>query len=78
MSASQSTSRNVPLALAITVDGRPKYIIAAAAQLPAGVLSGVVSGRIIPSESQRKRLAAVLGRPEEELFAAVAFAGDAA
>jgi transcriptional regulator with XRE-family HTH domain len=60
--------RNTRLAAAIAVDGRPRYLIAAAAQLNASAFGGVVSGRVVPSAELRRRIAGALRVPEAELF----------
>ena len=56
------------LAIAIALDGRKKYAIAAAAGMCANYLGGFVSGRLAPSEEAQRRLADVLGVPVDELF----------
>jgi hypothetical protein len=63
--------RNVRLAALIATDGRPKYLIAALAALPPNVLGGIISGRVIPTESAQARLAEVLGTTVADLFGQV-------
>jgi transcriptional regulator with XRE-family HTH domain len=60
--------RNVALAVAAAVDGRPYYVIAAEAGVNASDFSAIVHGRKIPSAQLRARIAAALGVAEDELF----------
>jgi hypothetical protein len=63
--------RNVALAVAVVVDGRPHYVIAAEVGINPSTFSGFVSGRVDPTPEQRAAIAAVLGRNESELFTEV-------
>lgn len=60
-------ARNIPLATACAADGRPKYLIAALAQMTPNLLSAFISGRRQPTTEQAERLAGVLGVPVENL-----------
>ena len=71
-----SPRRNVSVAKAVVDDGRPKYIIAADALIPANVLGGIISGRVQPTAQQRARLAGVLHRSESDLFGEASLAQD--
>jgi transcriptional regulator with XRE-family HTH domain len=66
--SSQRPPRYPELAAEIARTGIHRYRIAADAEMPASVLSAIVSGRRCPSPAQRARLAAVLHRPETFLF----------
>jgi hypothetical protein len=57
------------LAAAIAIDGRPKYLIAAAAGFAPNSVSGIQSGRIDPTPELRRHLAEVLGGSVDDLFA---------
>jgi transcriptional regulator with XRE-family HTH domain len=61
-------TRHSQLAVHIFNDGRPKYLIAAAARMPGQHLSGILSGKIKPSASARARLADVLNTSVADLF----------
>jgi hypothetical protein len=66
-----SRTRNVDLAVAIARDGRPSYVIAAAAGINQPDFSGIVSGRITPTPARRAAIAAALGVEEADLFGQV-------
>jgi transcriptional regulator with XRE-family HTH domain len=57
-----------PLKVAIAADGRHGYEIAVAARINPSALSGIISGRIVPTVAVKARLAEVLGVPVAELF----------
>jgi hypothetical protein len=61
--------RNARLAAAIAEDGRPRYVIAAAARVNSSLIGGIVSGRVRPTKAVRTRIASALARSEHELFA---------
>ncbi len=63
-----SQARNGRLAAAVAADGRPKYIIAAAAGMPANTLGGIISGRVIPTEGAKARIAEALGVTVADIF----------
>ena len=64
----ESSSRNIELAMALARDARPSYVIAAAAKVPPHVLSGLVTGRLLPSSAQADRIAGALGCERDQLF----------
>ena len=53
---------------AVEHDGRRGYQIAVAAGMSPSVLSGAMTGRLIPTPEQAAALARVLGHDVEELF----------
>lgn len=68
LTRAEPDTRNVALAVAIARDGRPKYLIAAEARIPANVLGGILSGRVQPTAAVKQRLANALSCYVEELF----------
>ena len=62
------TIDNRPLAIALALDPRNRYVIAAEAGVPPQHLAGYVSGRLSPSDAQKVRIAEVLGSTVSELF----------
>lgn len=56
------------LRMAVTADGRPHYVIAAAAEVNPSRFSQILTGKLMPSEKVRSRIASVLGWPSEVLF----------
>ena len=56
-----------PLKVAIAVDGRKTYQVAAAAEINPSEVSRIISGKQ-PSDPVKERLAAALGRTVDELF----------
>jgi transcriptional regulator with XRE-family HTH domain len=60
--------RQPKLKLAIFEDGRQSQEIAKEAGLSQVTVSGVCTGRIRATPNVRARLAAALGRPEQQLF----------
>jgi hypothetical protein len=60
--------RNVRLAVKVAEDGRPKYVIAAAANINPSTLGGLLTGRLSATDAQRAGLATALGVAEHELF----------
>jgi transcriptional regulator with XRE-family HTH domain len=56
------------LRVAIAADGRPNYLVAALAGMTAPKLSRIVNGHDAPSQTNRRRLAEVLGCEVDELF----------
>ena len=60
--------RNTELAAAIARDGRFRYQISTHARMTAGVLSGIVSGRVTATPSQQHRLADTLGVSVGDIF----------
>ena len=56
------------LAIAVCLDERPQYIIAAAASVHPNTLNGVLKGRIVPTMKVQHKLATALGRAVSELF----------
>jgi transcriptional regulator with XRE-family HTH domain len=65
---SVKATRNLTLAVACVVDGRPRYRIASEANIVPQYLSGYITGRLTPSVEHRERLSEVLGIPVNELF----------
>ena len=61
-------ARNTELAAAIARDGRFRYQISTHARMTAGVLSGIVSGRVTATPSQQRRIAGALGMFAHEVF----------
>lgn len=59
---------NIKLKLAILLSGTPQYRIAQRAEVEETRLSKAIHGRVNLSLDEKERLAAVLGRPMEELF----------
>jgi transcriptional regulator with XRE-family HTH domain len=59
------------LAVAIALDGRHHYHIAAEANISPNVLGGILSGRVTPSPSVCERLAEALGAEVGDLFPGV-------
>ena len=66
--------RNVELAVAVTRDGRPQYLIAAKAHLHPSRFSAILHGRVSPSASERQRIAAALRVDPAEVFGELAMA----
>ena len=66
---------NIALKLAIFESRKKQKRIAQLARIPETQLSHIVRGRRPPTPRERRRLAAVLGKPEADLFMSV---GDAA
>lgn len=62
------TIDNRSLAIALALDPRTRYTVAAAAGVPPQHLSGFVSGRVTPNDEQKRRVAEVLGMTVDELF----------
>jgi transcriptional regulator with XRE-family HTH domain len=62
------TISNRPLAVALALDTRARYVIAAEIGVPPQFLSGYVSGRVEPTEEKKARIAEVLGLTISELF----------
>jgi|1186.fasta_scaffold1200702_2 hypothetical protein len=62
--------RNVKLLVAASRDPRPRYVIAAAANINPTVFSGIITGRLQASAAVQRRIADALGRTVEELFGA--------
>ena len=60
--------RNTELAAAIARDGRFRYQISTHARMTAGVMSGIVSGRVTATPSQQQRLADTLGVTVGDIF----------
>ena len=60
--------RNTELAAALARDGRFRYQISTLARMTAGCLSGIVSGRVVATPSQQRRIAGALGMFAHELF----------
>jgi hypothetical protein len=56
------------LAIAIALDSRPQYMIAAEAGIPPQHLGGFQSGRMEPSAKHKSELARVLNVDAAELF----------
>lgn len=63
--------RNVALAVAVTIDGRPQYRIAAEAGVNPSTFAAYITGRLTPNADQRAAVAGALGREVGELFEAV-------
>lgn len=61
--------RRSDLAAELARDGRPKYVIAAAALIAPQVLAKIVAGSIEPTPAQRQRIAGALSVDEPKLFA---------
>ncbi len=60
---------NLPLKTAIVATGKKQRRIATLAHISESHLSFIVRGRRAPTAAQRERLAKVLSRTEQELFA---------
>ena len=56
------------LAIAVCLDERPQYVIAAAASVHPTTLAAVIKGRVRPSVKLQNKIAAALGRTVGELF----------
>lgn len=61
-------TRNLALAIACVVDGRPRYRIASEAKVVPQNLSAYITGRLDPPIEHRERLAKVLGVSVADLF----------
>lgn len=68
------TTKNVALKTAIFASGREQQRIAQLARIAPEKLSHVIHGRRALSDDERKRLARVLGKTEDELFPATVLA----
>ena len=62
------TIDNRPLAIALALDPRNRYVVAGEAGVPPQHLAGFVSGRLSPSDAQKVRIAEVLGMSVTDLF----------
>ena len=58
----------VNLKIAILVSGRTQRQLAAVCEIPENRFSSIVNGWTDPRDAERGAIAAVLGRPIEELF----------
>lgn len=60
MTITNSSTRNVALAVACAFDGRPKYVIAVEAGMTPNLLSAYISGKKSLPDHHRERLSSVL------------------
>lgn len=70
--APDARTRNLHLDLLCCRDPRPKYVIAALSGMPGNTFGGVITGRVIPTESAKARIAAVLECSVEDAFPSLA------
>lgn len=63
-----------PLKVAIALDGRPAYQIAAAAKINPSALSKIANGKLQPTDAVKARISSELGREPSALFSAEAVA----
>jgi hypothetical protein len=60
--------------VAIVRNGRPQYLLAAAACIHPTRFSAIVNGRVTASASERQRIARALNIDESSIFGALAMA----
>jgi len=58
----------VALKLAVLRSGVRQYVLASNLGVSESRLSRIIGGRVVPTEHERMRLAALLGRDESSLF----------
>ncbi len=68
MPSQQLASSNKALRHAIVDSNKRQGAIGRSARIEQTRLSRIVSGQIVPTDRERKALARVLGRPQEDLF----------
>lgn len=68
--------RNLALTIAIVRDGRTRWRVADAANVSPSLLSGCITGRVVPSDATKARVSAALNASVDDLFGPDAYEGE--
>jgi transcriptional regulator with XRE-family HTH domain len=63
-------NKNLKLKVALTIHPEPAYCIAFQAGMRPDKISKIICGVAMPTDEEKKRLAKILGRTEDEIFPA--------